>query len=313
MTVLLVSPFQIELVRESIEACEEALAAGDASAQADLDRSRALLARYTGDDAITDHNPAPKVAAEHDPNRKRPEGGKAHRNQYGACKIRTISVPQQHFIARLVAERVIPAQGGEQEALKAFHKGTLNIRHAHDLIEWLLVLPVRADAPRSDLASDKQIACIKREGERRSHNDTDTALTVGKAQRDEEVTKKEASHALDVLFGAPFLPRERQPQAQRLEVGMYRKDGQVYKVQANQAKTGVYAKVLVLPEGGGKGRFDYAGSTAKVGLKPEHRMTLDEAKAFGVEFGVCCCCSATLTNPDSIEAGIGPICATKGF
>jgi hypothetical protein len=35
------------------------------------------------------------------------------------------------------------------------------------------------------------------------------------------------------------------------------------------------------------------------------------AKAYGQETGVCCICNATLTNKESIEAGIGPICATK--
>jgi uncharacterized protein DUF6011 len=34
----------------------------------------------------------------------------------------------------------------------------------------------------------------------------------------------------------------------------------------------------------------------------------------GQNFGICCCCGATLTDPVSIEAGIGPICASNwGF
>lgn len=40
-------------------------------------------------------------------------------------------------------------------------------------------------------------------------------------------------------------------------------------------------------------------------------MTLDEAAAFGHETGRCCCCARKLTNPDSIAAGIGPICAGR--
>jgi hypothetical protein len=35
------------------------------------------------------------------------------------------------------------------------------------------------------------------------------------------------------------------------------------------------------------------------------------AKAYGQETGICCVCNAQLTNEDSIEAGIGPICAEK--
>tara|TARA_R100001594_G_scaffold32347_2_gene60075 strand:+ start:350 stop:1321 length:972 start_codon:yes stop_codon:yes gene_type:complete len=38
---------------------------------------------------------------------------------------------------------------------------------------------------------------------------------------------------------------------------------------------------------------------------------LAEAKKHGHETGVCACCAKTLTNPDSIENGIGPICQAK--
>jgi len=46
-------------------------------------------------------------------------------------------------------------------------------------------------------------------------------------------------------------------------------------------------------------------------LRPEHRMSLEEAKEFGALYGTCCVCGRTLTNEDSIEAGIGPVCAGK--
>lgn len=38
---------------------------------------------------------------------------------------------------------------------------------------------------------------------------------------------------------------------------------------------------------------------------------LDQAKEFGRAFGVCMICGRRLTNPDSIEAGIGPVCAGR--
>ncbi|MCP4127366.1 MAG: hypothetical protein GY753_09920, partial [Gammaproteobacteria bacterium] len=41
---------------------------------------------------------------------------------------------------------------------------------------------------------------------------------------------------------------------------------------------------------------------------------LSEAKAYGQRTGSCCCCGRELTDGKSIEAGIGPICASKwGF
>jgi hypothetical protein len=39
--------------------------------------------------------------------------------------------------------------------------------------------------------------------------------------------------------------------------------------------------------------------------------SLEAAKAYGREIGVCGVCNRTLTNPDSISAGIGPVCAGK--
>ncbi|TDW21041.1 hypothetical protein EV128_12210 [Rhizobium azibense] len=53
--------------------------------------------------------------------------------------------------------------------------------------------------------------------------------------------------------------------------------------------------------------------------KPEDKETLNRiaenpaevAKAYGIRTGICSCCGRELTDPESIAAGIGPICATK--
>jgi Family of unknown function (DUF6011) len=37
------------------------------------------------------------------------------------------------------------------------------------------------------------------------------------------------------------------------------------------------------------------------------------AVAYGQKFGICSCCGRTLTNPESIELGIGPICRENFF
>lgn len=36
-----------------------------------------------------------------------------------------------------------------------------------------------------------------------------------------------------------------------------------------------------------------------------------QARLFGQKTGICCCCGRELTDPISVEAGIGPICAEK--
>jgi hypothetical protein len=106
--------------------------------------------------------------------------------------------------------------------------------------------------------------------------------------------------------------RERQ-NIDALTDGMYRtEDGTVYKVQYAVNGSGrLYAKRLVLqPDGGAT--FEYEPG-AVFRLRPEQKMTLEEAREWGVLYGTCCVCGRTLTDEGSIEAGIGPVCAAKGW
>lgn len=94
-----------------------------------------------------------------------------------------------------------------------------------------------------------------------------------------------------------------------LEDGMYRVDGVVYKVQHAVHGSGrQYAKRLT--QYGNDWTFEYAAGAIRK-LRPEHRMTLDEAREFGALYGVCCRCGTTLTDEESIARGIGPVCAEK--
>lgn len=103
--------------------------------------------------------------------------------------------------------------------------------------------------------------------------------------------------------------------AESLSEGMYRRaaDGEVFKVQKSKTSGNLYAKQLTIytDENGTKsGSFEYAAGAIRT-LKASDRMTLDQAKAFGHEHVVCCACGRTLTNPESIAAGIGPICGGR--
>lgn len=83
--------------------------------------------------------------------------------------------------------------------------------------------------------------------------------------------------------------------------GMYMVGSTIYKVQASR-QGHLYAKVL---QGGS---FTYAPGVIK-SLLPEHRMTVDQAKSYGLQFGRCCVCGRELTDPESVANGIGPVCA----
>lgn len=98
-----------------------------------------------------------------------------------------------------------------------------------------------------------------------------------------------------------------------LEAGMYRVGGVIFKVQRAVHGSGrMYAKRLVV-EGEGTDAevfFEYANGAIR-SIRPEHRMSIEEAKAFGALYGVCCVCAATLTDEKSIAAGIGPVCGGR--
>lgn len=59
------------------------------------------------------------------------------------------------------------------------------------------------------------------------------------------------------------------------------------------------------------GKFEY-DKGAIFNLRPETRMTKEQAAEYGRRTGVCMICNRTLTDPNSIAQGIGPICI-KGF
>lgn len=94
-----------------------------------------------------------------------------------------------------------------------------------------------------------------------------------------------------------------------IKPGIYWNKVGIFLVEESKTSGNLYAKQRV--EGAsGKGKWEYAkGAIHK--LQPQTRVSLDLAKAYGMETGTCMMCARTLTNPDSIKAGIGPICASK--
>lgn len=122
------------------------------------------------------------------------------------------------------------------------------------------------------------------------------------------LSRATASALITALQSAPRKASERASRTVTVtEAGMYRTaDGRIYRVQPSRDSGHLYAKRLC--EGGG---FEYAPGAVYF-LTPADRMTLAQAQAYGVETGVCCVCGAFLTDPKSVERGIGPVCA-RGF
>lgn len=133
-------------------------------------------------------------------------------------------------------------------------------------------------------------------------------------------TPKQASTAIDialeVLKEARATARknrpattEKTPKATPVEEGMYSKDGEIYRVVTSGSGRR-YAKRLVWEDDDDKPAYVYdRGAITR--LTPADRMSEEEAAQFGKDYGVCCVCARKLTNPDSIDRGIGPICADR--
>lgn len=103
-------------------------------------------------------------------------------------------------------------------------------------------------------------------------------------------------------------PAEPTSEPEKLGDGYYKYEGIIYKVQWNLSRTHLYAKELNPDDG----KWIYAPGMLTY-LRPEHRLTQEQAAEFGKLYGICCICGRTLTNEVSIEAGIGPVCAGKVF
>jgi hypothetical protein len=117
------------------------------------------------------------------------------------------------------------------------------------------------------------------------------------------------SNLIDTLKGAPMSATK---SVGTLSVGMYRtSEGTIYRVHESRETGRLYAKRMewdVLMES--KPRFEYDRG-AIYALTSADRMTLDEARAWGVETGVCCVCGAFLTDAKSVARGIGRVCEGK--
>ena len=101
------------------------------------------------------------------------------------------------------------------------------------------------------------------------------------------------------------------------EEGVYvLEDGTIVKIKSNKTKTNRYANRWVkiggerLTETGEhvNGEWEYAPEL-RSDCTEDLRMTLDQAKEFGVLYGKCVKCGRHLSDAESVERAIGPVCA----
>lgn len=124
-----------------------------------------------------------------------------------------------------------------------------------------------------------------------------------------EATTKTASSLIDLLMAQPSKPLA---DSEKAKPGYYVREAdgsrEFIVVVENKAKTSTYAKRLT--QYGTKWTWEYAPGVGRTlaGLEP---LTVTEAAKFGHLHGVCLVCAKELTNPKSVQAGIGPVCAKR--
>jgi hypothetical protein len=161
----------------------------------------------------------------------------------------------------------------------------------------------------ANTATEKQTALIARLGrERVGHPEAEAILADARLLwKDGYLTRVRASEVIADLLPLPKSESAAAP-AEAPE-GMHRFGGHIWKVQRSPETGRAYAKVLeVAPDKASGWGFTYVPG----GLRNLHegtRLSLEEAKEFGALYGTCCVCGRTLTNEESIAAGIGPVCA----
>lgn len=124
------------------------------------------------------------------------------------------------------------------------------------------------------------------------------------------LSTKEASELIKILLAQPEAAKAAVAVKAKKDLvpeGFYYYENTVYKV-VTSASGNRYAKPLI--DNNGKGSWGYAPEITPL-LEMQHLISLSEAKILGKGYGFCIVCGRTLTDPESIANGIGPICANN--
>lgn len=259
-----------------------------------------------------------------------PEAGSAARNQFGTFEVHNATAKQVDYIRSLFETRRA-ADAGEalaelNEIYAQVQTGRVSKKAASRAIDLLLQLPKAAAVPASAgaprpvrLASEKQVALIERLAPEKDGGMSyvaDFLARLGLADV-ANLPVKAASELIDSLFA---LPKVAPVAGGDYEAGMYvAPDGRIFRAYLGQQSGQILAKEVIRTDEtyGLDGRGGLAYSLEYRGLASKHipagsrRMTLEEAKEWGRATGSCVKCGRRLDVPESVDAGIGPVCAGK--
>jgi hypothetical protein len=119
---------------------------------------------------------------------------------------------------------------------------------------------------------------------------------------------KTASNLIDVLLA---LPRKKDA-SDDIQAGVYAVNGDmIVRVYLGQQSGQMLAKQVHLTVG--DATYDYIGMARKVFADATTwtRLSIEEVGALGISSGQCIICGRRLDDPESVDRGIGPVCASR--
>jgi len=168
--------------------------------------------------------------------------------------------------------------------------------------------------PEEDI-SPKQLSFLKSLIGETDFTATEARVLVDKTKaqrllaiRDESspnLSKGEASELIELLRQLP----KRDAEVGYYLVPSHGPDPDVYTIVWNKERTRKYAKVLLLE--GSRAKWVYAPNGKGAVLQHGEKLTVEQAAKLGRLHGVCVVCGRVLSDPESVEAGIGPVCKTR--
>jgi Family of unknown function (DUF6011) len=140
------------------------------------------------------------------------------------------------------------------------------------------------------------------------------------------IRKQDASTMIDMLKEQPWKPREdERPDGNPAELGVYRRDGRIYVVreftpEGSREKVRYARELVALTEGQANrlnGDGEHVRYEERKAPRMQHRLTdddlmpLEDVKRLSIAYGHCIPCGAKLEAAESVERGIGPVCAKR--
>lgn len=176
-------------------------------------------------------------------------------------------------------------------------------------------------------ASEKQIAFLRRlTSERDTSGIAEMLEEARRSAVEGTFDKRSASSLIDALLDCPKAASAETASLPEPEAGIYENGGTLYRVYRGQRSGRMLVSRIdydtALVPGGEESdgepvpsvenvSYDYLGLAARNLPATAARLSLEQVGGLGKAFDHCLICGRRLDDPDSVDRGIGPVCASK--